>query len=147
MNSDLSALSAEELVLLQRWVPVAHDSMAVVGQEPGIARGKPWDYADYVCAFRLDGEGIFLEVENVGCTMRTAGLLKGVTGVDAEAHPWGTALRLEGPLRWVGTRTQRATGLVKMAAGILPSLGRPKTEKYDVGWPQINLILPCKWTP
>jgi len=152
MSSDFAALSAEDLVVLERWAPVAHDSMAVVGEEPDCAKGKPWDKPDYVCAFRLDGEGIFLEVSlNVGHNitggLRIAGLLKGVTGVHAEAHHWGSALRLDGPIRWVGTRTKPRIRLLFGLAGITPALGQAKTEKYDVIWPQITLILPCTWTP
>ena len=148
MSSGLAALSAEDLVLLERWVPVANDSQAVLGEEPDCAKGKPWDNPDYVCAFRLDGEGIFLEVQlNVNGYLRIAGLLKGVTGVHAEAHPWGSALCLDGPIRWVGTRTRRRMRLLFLLAGIKPALGQAKTEKYDPVWPQLTLVLPCTWTP
>jgi hypothetical protein len=148
MNSDLAALSAEDLVLLERWVPVAHDSQAVLGEEPDCAKGKPWDNPGHVCAFRLDGEGIFLEVQlNVNGDLRIAGLLKGVTGVHAEAHPWGSALCLDGPIRWVGTRTQKRMRLLFLLAGIKPALGQARTEKYDLVWPQLTLVLPCRWTP
>ena len=148
MNSDLAALSAEHLVLLERWVPVAHDSQAVLGEEPDCAKGKPWDNPGHVCAFRLDGEGIFLEVQlNVNGDLRIAGLLKGVTGVHAEAHPWGSALCLDGPIRWVGTRTQKRMRLLFLLAGIKPALGQARTEKYDLVWPQLTLVLPFRWTP
>ena len=124
---------------------MAHDTMAVLGETPDAAKGKPWDYADYVRVFRVEGQRVFLEVD--GQDRRTSGYIEGLRAVHAQAHPWGTALVLEGPLRWVGTRTQGPTGLVKMAAERLPSLGQPKRQPYDAEWPQIILVLPCKWTP
>lgn len=132
------------LAELERWAPLAHDTMAVLDERPEDVKGKPWDYADYVRVFRVDGPELFLEVDGRN---RTSGHIKGLVGVHAQAHPWGTALVLEGPLRWVGTRTLGPTGLVKLAAELLPALGESKTQLYDVAWPQITLVLPCTWSP
>jgi hypothetical protein len=133
------------LAELERWAPLAHDTMAVLDETPEAVRGKPWDYADYVRVSRLDGQELFLEVE--GQDRRTSGHIKGLVGVHAQAHPWGTALVLQGPLRWVGTRTLGPRGLVKLAAELLPALGQPTSETYDAQWPQIVLVLPCAWSP
>ena len=144
MNSDLAALSVKDLVLLERWVPVAHDSQAVVGEEPNCAKGKPWDNPGHVCAFRLDGEGIFLEVQlNVNGYLRIAGLLKGVTGVHAEAHPWGSALCLDGPIRW-GRHSDSETHALALFIGwnqARPGAGQNREVRFGVAAAHLGLAL------
>lgn len=137
--------SGPVLALLERWRPRAHDSMAVLGDTPESVVGKPWDRADYIRIFRVEEGRVFLEVDT--SERRMSGVLHGLTGARAQAHPWGSALVLQGPLRWVGTQTIKATGLAKLAAGLVPSLGAAQTRAYDAEWSQITLVLPCAWTP
>ena len=141
-----SALSAEDLALLQRWAPVADDSMAMVsdGSEP---QGRPWDNPDYVQSFQLEGGQVRLRLRVRQGSTVIDGVLSGIQSVRCGPHQWGTVLTLLGPVRWVGTRTERATGLTEMAAQIFPSLGQPKTRAFDETWPKMTLVLPCRWTP
>ncbi|MFT5584641.1 MAG: hypothetical protein ACI9VR_002226 [Cognaticolwellia sp.] len=140
-----STLSPQARAVLERWGPMAHDSMAVLGDGRERIGGKPWDYADYIRVFRMEGDRVFLEVD--AGEQRTSGYLEGLSGASAAQHPWGSTLTLDGPLRWVGTRTQGPTGLVKMAAELLPSLGQQQRDPYAAWWPQIVLVLPFTWTP
>ncbi len=138
-------MSPELRAVLERWAPLAHDTMGMLDDSPECIKGKPWDYSDYIRIFRLESDSVFLEFDSRD--QCTSGRLKGIVGAVAQAHPWGSALILKGPLRWVGTRTQRATGLVKLAAEYLPALGQPKTQAFDETWPKMTLVLPCRWTP
>ena len=130
-------------LLLERYAELAHDSMGVLSDSPDGPLGKPWDFSHCIRAFRVDEERVFLEIDTN--TERIAGALEGLTGASAHAHPWGTALVLQGPLRWVGTRAVKPRGLTKLLSDILPSFGSWRQTMYDKEWQQIVLILPCSF--
>ena len=131
--------------LLKHYESQANNTMAMLADKPESIVGKPWDAAHYIRCFRVEDEGIFLDVDTPD--WRTCGRLKGLTDANAHPHHWGTALILRGPIQWVGTRTPKAKGLIQMVAQIAPFLNKPQTLDYKEDFAQMTLVLPCSWSP
>ena len=128
------------LQCLKAWEAVANDTMAVLAETPGSVIGRPWDNAHYLHEFRVEGSTIYLKAAVSNRCI--SGCLIGLTDISVVGHPWGTALILHGPVRWVGTQIIQPRGLLRMISRYLPFLGAPKQSPYDGEWPQMTLVLP-----
>lgn len=128
-------------IILEQYESIAHESMAVLTDTPESIVGKPWDFAHYIHTFRVEENGLFLEVDTY--KNRISGRLNGLASVGVQPHPWGCALILKGQLHWKGTCTSKLTGLIKLVAEILPFLSTEKTLNYEKKMEQLTLILPC----